>query len=482
VSQFLQTRRLFVIILALGLFVMAAREVTDPDVWWHLRTGQLIAHTHQIPRADPYSFTRPGAPWIDHEWLSQLLLYALYRAGGWAALIIVFGAVVASALMLAFLRSQGKPYIAGSLVLLGAFASSPSWGVRPQMLTFLLASAALLVLDRSYTKPRLLWWIPGLTLLWVNLHAGYALAIGLLTLFAIGDLLDAAFGFKPWTETSSRIKILIPVIVVSAAAVVVNPYGWRMYAYPFQTLHSRTMATYINEWNSPNFHQGRYAPLLVMILASVVLSAVSPRRSRPRDLLLLIVTTYAALRSVRHVPIYVLVAVPILSAMLESCLARKRPIATSTPPALTPLKAALNAMLLVAFFIFIMVRLHLVISRQPQAEARHFPAAAVAFIRANHPPGPMLNHYDWGGYLIWQLYPQYPVFIDGRADVYGDAMMDEFFALYWVHGADWRQSLQNRDIRMVLLPPDAPLVTALRETPGWKQLYADELAVILARE
>ncbi|HEX8814823.1 MAG TPA: hypothetical protein VF753_04920 [Terriglobales bacterium] len=474
--EVLQTRRLFVIILAIGLFVMAAREVTDPDVWWHLRTGQLIVQTHQIPRADPYSFTRLGEPWIDHEWLSQLLIYGLFRIGGWAVLTITFGVVFAAALMLVFVRSSGKPFIAGAMVLLGAFASAPSWGVRPQMLTFLLTSVTLLLLDRSYAKPRLLWWIPPLMLLWANLHAGYALGIGLLILFAIGDALDSAFGFVSWPKIAARLRTLIAVIAASTAVVVINPYGWRMYLYPFQTLHSRTMAAYINEWNSPNFHEGRYAPLLIMILASVVLPAISQRRSRPRDLLLLTITTFAALRSVRHVPIYVLVAVPIFSAMIESLCSKKQFV----PQKLTPAKAALNAMLLAGFVAFVIFRLHFVISRQPQSEAEHFPAAAVAFIKAKHSPGPMFNHYDWGGYLIYQLYPDYPVFIDGRADVYGDAVMDDFFNLYWVRQPDWQQSLDRRGIKMVLLPPDAPLVTALRETQEWKEIYADKLAVILA--
>jgi len=93
----------------------------------------------------------------------------------------------------------------------------------------------------------------------------------------------------------------------------------------------------------------------------------------------------------------------------------------------------------------------------------------------------MLNHYNWGGYFIWQLYPEYPVFIDGRADVYGDAFMDEFFSLYWVQGKDWQAMLERRGIRMVVLPPDAPLVTALKEVPTWRQAYADTQAVILTK-
>ena len=113
-------------ILALGLFTMAARSVTDPDVWWHLRTGQLIAQTHSVFHADPYSFTRLGQPWVDHEWLSQILIFAIYRLAGWGGLIVTFGAIIAAAFLVVFYRSPGRPYVAGVITLLGAFASAPS--------------------------------------------------------------------------------------------------------------------------------------------------------------------------------------------------------------------------------------------------------------------------------------------------------------------------------------------------------------------
>ena len=196
VSCLLQTRRVFVIILALGLFTMAARAATDPDLWWHLRTGQLIVQNHEVFHADPYSYTRFGQPWVDHEWLSQVLIFGLYRLAGWGGLIVGFGAVIAAAFLVVFLRCPGRPYVAGVITLLGAFASAPSWGVRPQMLTLLLASLLLLILERSYQRPRLLWWTPPLMLLWVNLHAGYAVGLALMVLFLVGDALDVTFRFR----------------------------------------------------------------------------------------------------------------------------------------------------------------------------------------------------------------------------------------------------------------------------------------------
>jgi len=483
VKELLQTRRLFVVILVVGFFTMAARGVTDPDVWWHLRTGQLIIQAHKVFHSDPYSFTRLGQPWVDHEWLSQVFMFGLYRLAGWGGLIAGFSAITAVALLLVFLRCPGRPYVAGLITVWGAVASIPSWGVRPQMLTFLLASVLLLVLQRSYGHPNVLWWTPPLMLLWVNLHAGYALGIALLVLFFLGDVLDATFGFKSWLQITLRLRTLALVIAVCLAVVSLNPYGVRMYWYPLETLRSPAMHSYINEWFSPDFHQHRYLATLFMMLATLTLPALSPRRLRPQEILLLLVTTYAALRSVRHIPIYVLVAVPIVSALLQAWLeARGMALRLEAGPRpLTRTKVLVNALLLAGFLAFAAARFNYVAGRQRQTEKKEYPAEAVFFLSARRPPGPLLNHYNWGGYFIWTLYPEYKVYIDGRADLYGDSFLDDFASTYYVKGGSWRDSLVKWGIRTVVLPPDAPLVTALQTMPGWKTIYADAQAVILTK-
>jgi hypothetical protein len=244
------------------------------------------------------------------------------------------------------------------------------------------------------------------------------------------------------------------------------------------------MQSYIGEWLSPNFHQPRYLPTLALFLGTVVVAALSPRRLRPREALLLSVTMYAALRSVRHIPIYVLVAIPILSAMalpwLQECGVAKW--FESKAASMTPVKTLVNAVLLAGLLVFLAVRVHYVTRRQPETEAKELPATAVSFIAAQLPPAPILNHYNWGGYFIWRLYPEYRVYIDGRADVYGDAFMDDLATTYYLKGDSWRSPFEKWGIRTVVLPPDAPLVTALRALPDWETIYADPQAVVLTRK
>jgi hypothetical protein len=472
----------FVAILAMGLFVMAARNVVDPDVWWHLRTGQLMVETHLVPHSDPYSFTRAGQPWVDHEWLSQVFIYGVYRFAGWGGLTAAFALVIAAALWIAFLRCPGKPYIAGLFTICGALACLPSAGVRPQMLTLLLASVLLWILERSYERPRLLWWTAPLVLLWVNVHAGFALGIVFLFLFLAGDLLDSALHRSESSQLLAHARKLALAIVVCVAVVPLNPNGLQLYRYPLETLRSPAMQGYISEWASPNFHQAEYAPTLLLILSILLFGALSPRRLRVRELLLLCAMTYAALRSVRHIPVFVLVVTPILAALANEWLKQRPvPIWTSGQGSPSRVKLALNASLLAGFIAFVAIRFVYVVKHQTEAEQQKYPSQAVAFLLSNPSCAPILNDYNWGGYLIWKAYPEYRVFIDGRADLYGDSFMDAFASTYYVRGKSWAAPLEQWSIRSVVLPPDAPLLTALDSTPGWKRVYSDSQAVILRK-
>lgn len=482
-ANLLDTRRVFVGIVALGLFAMAARNVTDPDVWWHLRTGQLILHNHALFHADPYSFTKFGQPWVNHEWLSDILIFIVYRAAGWTGLIALFAAITSATFMLLFARCYGPPYLAAAFAVWGAIASAPSWGVRPQTFFVFLASLFLLILERSSGRPNLLWYLLPATLVWVNLHAGYAMGIVLMVLFLIGDTLDVVFGFEQWSQSREKIKKMAIALAACLAIIPLNPYGTRMYSYPLQTLHSQSMQGYISEWFSPNFHAGMYLPLLLMILAIFVAATISPLRLCPRELLLLSATMWAALHSVRHITIFVLVAAPLLSRLIYARLSEDQGFALRAKPAAATLSLRLcNGIVLAALVAFTVTRVRQVGAGQANAEALAFPSAAVSFLSDNRLPGPLLNHYNWGGYLIWKLYPDYRVYIDGRADVYGDAFMDQSGSTYNISDASWRRPLDLWQIRTVILPPNTALVSALRGEVAWKEVYGDRQAVIFERD
>jgi hypothetical protein len=373
--------------------------------------------------------------------------------------------------------------LAAAVTVLGAIASAPSWGVRPQTFSLFFASLFLLILERSSAHEHLLWYTLPITLIWVNLHGGYAIGIAFMFLFIVGDLVDVALGFQRWSESRARLRKLVLALAACMAIIPLNPYGFRMYRYPIETVYSSGIQGYISEWLSPNFHDGMFLPLLLTLLAIFVAAAVSPLRLRPRELLLLAATTWAALHSARHIAIFVLVAAPVLSRLIYARTSqRQRSVFPARPASAVPILRLCNGLILAAFLAFTLVRLRQVVVGQADAEARAFPSASVSFISKNRLPGPLLNHYNWGGYLIWKLYPGYRVYVDGRSDLYGDAFLDQSGATYNISNESWREPLERWRIRSVILPPNAPLVSALRCQSGWKEVYGDPQAVIFEKD
>jgi hypothetical protein len=481
VNGVLTARRVFLAVLFLGLFAMAARNVSDPDLWWHLKTGQFIVEHKSVPHTDPFSYTRAGEPWVAHEWLTEVLLYELERTAGWGGLIVVFAAALAAAFYLLYLRCGAHTYVAGVATLCAAFSTMPVWGVRPQVLSLLLTALWLLILERSERAPKLLWWTLPLTLLWVNLHAGFALGLALSGLFLAGEWLEGALGSSP-QNARRHLRIASFILVLDLLIVPLNPNGLRLFWYPIETLRSSAMQNYIAEWASPNFHHAEYWPFLLMVLGAIAILSWSPMQVRPRDLLLSLVSLYAGLCSIRLMPLFVLIAVPLISKQLGTCFRKKSETwpGSSVQPKPSPVagRSLLNGVIIVAMAVFAGVHIAQVIQRQPQAEMQHFPAGAVTFLQSHPPTGPIFNHYDWGGYMIWKLYPSTRVFIDGRADLYGEQMLRHFADTYQFKGA-WRQALQSWDIDEVLVPADSALATGLRSAPDWTVLYEDAQAVVL---
>ena len=473
----------FAAILLFGLLAMTARPATDPDLWWHLRTGQWIVETGHVPHSDPFSFTRARHAWVSHEWLSEVVFYELWKHAG-AAGLIVFSAIITTAgFMLLYLRclfyGAEKHWVAAAIAF-GALASAPSWGVRPQMFTFTLASLLLWLLESSNTdnRPRLLFWIPPLLLLWLNLHAGFALGLALLFAYGLGLIMETAAGNTPWQQTRPVVVRVLLLLLACLALVPLSPSGAQLYRYPFDTLRSSGMRSFIVEWFSPDFHDWLYRPFLLVWL--VLLTALASSRSRPKGRVIvpLLLTSFAALDAVRHIPIFVLVAVPVIAAALPVASASR---AASQPrPNLSRFRPLFNMAVVVLIGVFVLVKWFSLARSQDAREVDLYPQKAVAFLQASAQPRRIFVYYDWGGYAIWKLYPEYRVFVDGRADLYGDDLLRQFKTAIQLR-TGWRDILDHWKVEAVLVPPSCALAQALLLDPSWHVTYSDSKAIILLR-
>jgi hypothetical protein len=462
-------------ILLFGLLAMTARNAVDPDLWWHLRTGQWIIDTGHIPHSDPFSFTRAGHTWVSQEWLSEIAFYELWKHGGAAALIIFCALLTTAGFMLLYLRCPGKRHWAAAATAIGALASAPTWGVRPQMFTFTLASLLLWLMEAGETRPKLLFWVPPLFLLWLNLHAGFALGPALLAAYAIGLVTETALGNSSWRMVRPLLLRVLLLLGACLALVPLNPSGAQLYRYPFDTLRSAGMRSFISEWFSPDFHQMLYRPLLVVWILVLIALAT---RSRPKGRLMvpLLFTAFASLDAARHIPIFVLVAVPVIAALPAASAPFQRDKRRMTFPS----RPLFNSAIVILIAVFACVELVVVIRNQKNREAEIYPQAAVTSLQSAGHVKRLFAYYDWGGYAIWRLYPDSQVFVDGRADLYGDALLSQFKTAIQLHSG-WREVLDRWSVEAVLVPPGCALAQALVIDPQWQTAFSDAKALILHR-
>ena len=466
----------FAAVLCLGLLAMTARPAVDPDLWWHLRTGQLIAETGHVPHVDPFSFTRAGAGWVAHEWLSEIVFFELWKHGGFAALIVFSSIVTTAGFALLYFRCHTQRRWAAAATALGALAAAPAWGVRPQMFTFTLASLLLWLVDAGQERSKLLLWIPPLFLLWLNLHAGFAVGLALLLAYGLGLLWETAIGDTPWQVNKKPLLRILALFLVSLSLVPISPAGTQLYQYPFATLHSAGMRAFISEWFSPDFHQWHYFAVLLVWLSVVVAFASSRSRPKGRIIVPLLLTGAASLDAARHIPIFVLLAIPVIATLASDWAPAQATISRTWERS----RPTFNLAVVILMAGFAITKWTMVARNQTEQESALFPRAAVASLPLTPESTRILAYYDWGGYAIWKLYPRYRVFVDGRADLYGDNLLKQFETTISLRKG-WEEILDRWQVNTVLLPTNCALAQALMINPDWRPAFKDSKAIILVR-
>jgi hypothetical protein len=489
-------RRVFLILFFLVLFYKAVGPTLDWDMGWHLATGEYILE-HGLPHRDVFSFTVPGREWITHEWLSQVSMIIVHRLGGLPGLILVFAGIVALTFGLMYRRSVGRPYLAAFVTLLGAFASGFTWGARPQMFNVLGLALFVFIVegvkDRELDRRAFLL-LPVLTAIWVNLHSGYLVGVVLLGVYVIGEALQQRFGQRLSHSSEGEgpdertldwrsIQWLAGAAVICFIAALLNPNGYRLWIYPFETLTSNAMQTYIAEWHSPDFHSPSFWPFGLMLALGLSNFVWGQQRPTWTDALLLFGTGVAGLISARHIQIFGVVSIPIVARYLLPRFANTRYCAllegTQPPPQPTRALVVAHWLILVILGGIALVGIGRIVQKNDAYLTADFPVAAVDFIREQGlAEQRVFNNYDWGGFLVWR---GVPVFVDGRADVYGD----EFLRLYLqtlLIQPGWQQPLDTYAVDYVLIGQATPLGVLLTESEQWREIYQDDLAQIFVRE
>lgn len=448
-------------------------------MWWHLRTGEAIL-SGGIPRADIFSFTFPTNEWVTHEWLSQLIMWSLYRLAGFSGLIVFFAAITTATWGLVYLISDGKPYVASIFVAVAALASSGVWGSRPQLFNLLLFAVFLFLLEKRKDGSVGGWVFaafPAIAMVWANLHSGYVLGIVVVGTYAVGDFIEGRRS-APHVRTLAKgdVNRLGVVVVACALAALANPSGFRLWVYPFETLFSSVQREFIGEWMPPARDQPVFWILVGLVVIGILGFVFAQRRPSITDVLVFGGTAVGAFLSVRNIPIFAVASTPIIC----------RYVAMALPSASWNLSDDWGRMR--RLFITLLAGGAVGIAAVTIAAATlagnvetvrsRFPVAAVDWIESeNRANERIFNSYNWGGYLIWR---RYPVYMDGRADVYGDAGLLSFTQTYYARSG-WEESLDRHLVDLVMVERDCGLATALTDSPGWDLAYEDPIARVFER-
>jgi hypothetical protein len=450
------------------ILIVALSPRLDADLWWHLRTGQLIVEQHAFQRADPFSFTAAGKAWTDHEWLAEVVFYGLERgAGAWGVIVLCALLLVGAYSFAAMrMRASGVSLLVTTIVTgLAFYASTLSWGPRVQTVTTCFAAFFGYAIDQVRRGGSTRWLVAMVlaTVVWANAHGGFIVGAAMLMIAAAGS----------WLDRSPAMARRFAFAALAALAVsLLNPNGLDQLTYPFRFLKPNPYTMNIIESQSPPFRLPSMLAFELLLLATIAAALRAKRRLDWTNILLLVAFTHLALSQTRNVALWSVVAAPIAALAIDPIGRRELP----------RMRAGLAAAAAAAVVIVIVAAYRPIGQRALESiEVDYLPAGGAIYLQRVQAPPNLFITYDWGGYAIWKLWPRYRVFIDGRADtLYGDALLRDYLE---VHNGEPRaqEVLDRYGVGTVLVERTSFAAHDLARNPRWQLLYADHNSAVFAR-
>jgi hypothetical protein len=474
-SVVLQSRARTLVPLCVGaatyLFFLLVGDtlLQDSDSFWQIKVGQWILDHHALPYTDLYSFTRLGEPWISTSWLSQVAYAISFAQWGWAGPVVL--TAIATALSAAiFVHLLGAHLDAARSVLFAMLALVLSLHhilARPHILALpvMVTWVGVLMAAADRRSAPSWFWLP-LMALWASLHGGFVLGLALIGPVALVAVWDV--------EAERRVPLFLRWVLFGIGALIAScctPYGWRTPLGATNILSLGELLSLISEWMPADFasftaFEGALLGLIALgLYRGVVLS--------PPRILLLLGLTWMALNHVRSIEAFAFLVPLVLAKPLGGRTApdeRGETVPASYVTAIGALMIVGAAWTTTAIY----ANHHRFTFTMAQT-----PVAAVDLLEQRKAQR-IFNAYQFGGYLISR---DIPVFVDGRAELYGETFVMDFFKAVEAKRIDnLTRLLEEYKIDATLMVADAPAAQVLDHIKGWKRLYADKIAVIHVRD
>jgi hypothetical protein len=472
-------RCLFLIILYSipALLTLKSTAVDDADIWWHLRTGQWIVQHHWVPYNDWFSTFGMGKPWAAYSWLFEVLTYGLFRRLGLIGLLVYVYALmlaITAALHSLIRKFESRLVYSVALTVLALLAMAPLYSPRPWLFTilFFIIELNILVGVRRSRRYRSLLLLLPLFALWANVHIQFVYGLFVLGVAALEDpinrLLRRRIDARQEQDKPLQFNTMVMVTAACLLAILVNPYHLRIYAIVWDTLKLGGLYDLISELQALQFR--RISDWLVLLLTLAAAFAFGRRRAISSFWgLLLLSGAFVSFRSGRDSWFVVIVAVVIiLSANSAARIASRHVLSRAQ---MLIVVAVVGVLLLMAA-----QTAHVSESELQSTVARTYPADAAQIVEQRGYRGPLYNHFDWGGYLIWRL-PGLPVSIDGRSNIH-DAARIRHSSEVWEGGNNWASDPELAAAHVVITQKNLPLTQLLRMDSRFELVFEDQVAVV----
>lgn len=494
---------LFLVICAVA--ALSLRKLSNYDFWQHMASGRYMAESGEILTRDVFSYTIRGKEWVNHQWLSQLLMYLGYRAVGAEGMVFLKALlfVITFTIILTIGFRKETCFLSAAIALLAALTASGRLMVRPEAFTLFLTSVYLAILFRNEyggrDGDRTLYLLVPLQLLWANLHGGSIVGLGLIWIFIVGDFADSRIPgrFRERSAGGSRKeRALLIVGLLAMGACFCNPSGWHLLLRPFQAFASPSFMSDIGEW-SPTFSgppetrglaQSFYAVFLGIAAAAALLDL---KRAGCSSLLLLAVFAYLSLKARRNMALFALVAAPITVRCLNDLFL---PLFRRGGRPARFVRATASSMLMAACLLLLFAvstdRYYVADNSSTRfgigIHPRAYPRGGADFILENDIPGRVFNNYDLGSYLMWRFHPGRGVFVDGRNDLYGEEFMSAVHKRVLSEPLYWERVASDFGINCAIIRHHAlevkDLLRTLHSSKEWVPCYIDELCIVFLRD
>jgi hypothetical protein len=429
----------------------------DPDIWWHLANARILTATHSFIHIEPYSFSVAGDDWINPEWLGEMPFWYGYQALGLRGIYLVTVVALCGNILFVYWRSYlkaGHPGAALGTAVIGFLMMIVSAGPRTILFAYLGLCAELAILEAMERgKTHLLWLLPPLLCVWINLHGSWIIGMGVLGLYILCGWFSVSKGvFEQHAWTSAERRRLVLVFVASTLMLLLNPYGWRLIWNPFDMMmNQKQMMSTAMEWQPLSLNTIAAYGAWLSIGLFVIANCLRGRKWTIYELAILLFAFFEAFNHARFTFLACLLVIPMLTVDVARSFAG--PPDEKTIPGMNALLVGCIFCVIIYFFPSE--------SRLQKSLAVQYPLQTIASI------DPLWRTFDQDALGGMMDFDRKPTFYDTRYDTFvHHHVLSEYLAI--VHLVKPLSLFDKYRIDHVLIHADTPLSMLLEDAPGWR--------------